>query len=201
MAEQETIKFTNLNNEMKNEYNFMTESSKSIENSLIHFAEKTIERGHHMIELNKYVNNLKMAIDIELGIFEYALVHVTVNNLESMFITAIYMDKLREICLNLDQKSHLKNKVLLDNILNGSMAPRIIAFLSPEQMHPDKWSDILKKRQYRIDKEQNMATTDLYQCRKCKERKCTVKPAQLRALDEPISYLISCIICGNVFII
>jgi DNA-directed RNA polymerase subunit M/transcription elongation factor TFIIS len=197
----EQLKICNYNNELKKEYNFMTESSKSIDNSLIYFAEKVIDRGIYIMKLNKLLDNLKIAVQLELSIFEYALVHITVNNLEIMFVSAIYTDKFNEILMNLDETSYLGNHSLKENILNGSLGPLIIAFLSPEQLHPAKWVEIIKKQQYRIDKEQNMATTDMYQCRKCKERKCTIKPAQLRSLDEATNYIISCVICGNVFIL
>lgn len=195
----EQLKLCNYNNELKKEYNFMTESSKSIDNSLIYFAEKVINRGTYIMKLNKLLDNLKIAVQLELSIFEYALVHITVNNLETMFVSAIYTDKFNEICMNLDETSYLGNHSLKENILNGSLGPQIIAFLSPEQLHPAKWVEIIKKQQYRIDKEQNMATTDMYQCRKCKERKCTVTRAQIRSLDEPTTTVVCCMICSNVF--
>jgi transcription elongation factor S-II len=56
-------------------------------------------------------------------------------------------------------------------------------------------------RQYRIDKEQNMATTDMYQCRKCKERKCKVSSFQTRSADEPATVFICCVICKNTWTI
>jgi hypothetical protein len=165
------IHICNYTNELKKDYNFMTETSKSIDNSLIYFAEKIIDRGTYIMKINNILNNLKMAVNIELSIFEYALVHVTINNLEPMFIISIYIDKYNEIYMNLDNNSYLNNQTLKEGILNNSLDPQIIAFLSPEQLHPAKWVDILKKKQYRIDKEQNMATTDLYQCKKCKYEK------------------------------
>ena len=195
----EQLKLNNYTTVLKNEYNFMTESSKNINNSLIFFAEKVINRGNYIMKLNKLLDNLKIAIQLELSIFEYALVHTTVNNLEIMFVSAIYTDKFNEICMNLDETSYLGNHSLKENILNGSLGPQIIAFLSPEQLHPAKWTEIIKKQQYRTDKEQNMATTDMYQCRKCKEKKCTVARAQIRSLDEPTTSVVSCRICGNVW--
>jgi DNA-directed RNA polymerase subunit M/transcription elongation factor TFIIS len=195
----EQLNICNYNSALKKDYNFMTETSQSIDNSLIHFAEKIIERGSHIMKLNKFLDNLKMAVKIELSIFEYALVHITINNLEQMFITSIYMDKFNEICMNLDDNSYLNNQTLKENILNNSLDPQIIAFLSPEQLHPAKWVEIIKKRQYRIDKEQNMATTDLYQCKKCKERKCVVTRAQIRSLDEATTTIVCCQICSNLW--
>jgi DNA-directed RNA polymerase subunit M/transcription elongation factor TFIIS len=195
----ELIKLFNYNNELKKEYKFMTESSKSINRTLITFAENIIDRCNYIIKFNKLLINLKIAIELEFSIFEYALVHVTVNNLETMFITAIYTDKFNEIFMNLDETSYINNHSLKENILNNSLSSQIIAFLSPEQIHPAKWVEIIKKQQYRMDKEQNIATTDMYQCRKCKERKCTVTRAQIRSLDEPTTTVVCCMICGNVF--
>jgi DNA-directed RNA polymerase subunit M/transcription elongation factor TFIIS len=186
---------------LKKEYNFITETSKNINNKLIIYAEKIIERGKYVIELSDILNNLQMAIDLELGIFEYALIHVTVDQLIKELVLPIYLDKFNEICLNLREESYIKNKTLKPSILSKKIGAKYIAFMTPEQLHPEKWTDIINKRQYRIDKEQNLATTDLYKCYKCGERKCKVAQFQTRSSDEPITSFITCVLCLNTWIL
>jgi|688.fasta_scaffold819117_2 DNA-directed RNA polymerase subunit M/transcription elongation factor TFIIS len=40
------------------------------------------------------------------------------------------------------------------------------------------------------------ATTDMYICRKCREKKCTYYELQIRSSDEPMTKFIKCCNCG-----
>ena len=55
--------------------------------------------------------------------------------------------------------------------------------------------EIIKKKEYIIDKEKNVATTDQYTCKKCGESKCSVSQLQTRGADEPITTFITCCVC------
>jgi transcription elongation factor S-II len=146
--------------------------------------------------------DLKLAIGIEKGIFEFSLLHVYMNSLNWPFITAVYNDKLFDILVNLDTKNkHVNNKNLKINILDGKIKPEFVAFMSPEQLHPKRWSELILKIKNREDKENNMATTDLYKCKKCKERKCKVTQLQTRSSDEPVTTFVTCLVCYNTFCI
>jgi DNA-directed RNA polymerase subunit M/transcription elongation factor TFIIS len=68
-------------------------------------------------------------------------------------------------------------------------------------MHPKRWAEILNIRKYREDKENNIATTDLYKCRKCGERKAKISQMQIRCADEPTSTFVTCLVCYNTFVI
>ncbi len=46
-------------------------------------------------------------------------------------------------------------------------------------------------------KKNNMATTDTYECRKCKQRKCHIWQQQTRSADEPMTTFVTCAVCGN----
>ena len=51
-----------------------------------------------------------------------------------------------------------------------------------------------------IDKSRHeKKTTDMYQCSKCKNRKCTVSMAQTRSADEPMTIFVTCQVCGKTF--
>lgn len=41
------------------------------------------------------------------------------------------------------------------------------------------------------------ATTDQFQCGKCKQRKCQYYQMQTRSADEPMTTFVTCVNCGN----
>ena len=43
----------------------------------------------------------------------------------------------------------------------------------------------------------NKATTDQFQCGKCRQRKCTYYQMQTRSADEPMTTFVTCVNCNN----
>ena len=110
---------------------------------------------------------------------------------------SIYDNKKNDILVNINNKSY--NKTLLDNIKKGKIDPENLAFLKPEELDPDKYETIIKKKELAEYKKNNKATTDIFKCSKCKSRKCTVHQQQTRAGDEPMTTYVTCQECGHVF--
>ena len=183
----------------KHDYKFITESSKNISDILLHYAEENILRAEYVININNILLDIDIAIELELGIFEFSLNMISTNQLANKFIVPIYIDKYNEIMLNIDENTHLKNKTFKNLILSKKYQPQLIPFLSPEQIHPIKWADIFKKREYRLYKEQNMATADTHVCQKCGEKKCKITQSQTRSADEPVTTFITCMVCFSTF--
>lgn len=180
--------------------NFVTESSRDISEEIIIYALSSIDRSAYVINLANLLNDIDVAIAIEESIFEFSLIHITINNLNKSLLFAVYDDKYTDIFMNLDVTSRLNNKTLKPSVLQEIINPRLIAFLSPDQMHPESWAPILKKIKFRETTENNMATTDLYECNKCNERKCKVTTLQLRGADEPQTLFITCLVCFSTFL-
>jgi len=44
---------------------------------------------------------------------------------------------------------------------------------------------------------QNVATTDMFRCGKCGQRKCTYYQMQTRSADEPMTTFVRCTVCPN----
>ena len=179
---------------------FVTQNSKDVSLKNILYLNTAIKRHHVVIEINNFLKDIHKSIAIENGIFEYSLVHTHKNNFEYTLSPAIYNDKLQDILINLDDTSIYQNKTFKMAILDGVFDSRQVAFLSPEQMHPENWTAILTKKKIREQTENTMRTTDRYRCPKCKERKCTMTELQMRCADEPTNKIITCLVCYATFI-
>ena len=101
---------------------------------------------------------------------------------------------------NLKSDSYIGNNELLDKLENDEIKGYDIAFLSPSDLFPSRWKELLDKK-LKIDKckyeRRTEIATDIYRCGKCKERKCTYYQLQTRSADEPMTTFVTCINCGN----
>ena len=104
----------------------------------------------------------------------------------------IYNNRLRSILKNL-------NQTIVDQINNGTIKPHIVAFMTHQELNPERWTQLIDAKSKR-DKnkfETNIeAATDTFTCRKCKSNKCTYIQIQIRSSDEPMTTFVSCIDCG-----
>jgi DNA-directed RNA polymerase subunit M/transcription elongation factor TFIIS len=190
----------NLNPFSHTKYDFIISNSIDLKDKFIQYAESCIERTKTQIILSDILINIDIAIKIELSIFEYALNYCTNKKYFINYIRPIYQDKINEILVNLDEnKIGINNKTFKKNILLGIIEPNTVAFLSPAQIHPDKWSDLIKKKEYIEQREKNIVYSDAYKCFKCGESKCKITQAQTRSADEPMTTFVVCVVCHNTF--
>lgn len=198
---ENSIKTFNPDKEYINMFRFVTKNSNDIKLPLLKYAVKTLDRPNAIAKLNHYVKNDFVAYDIEKGIFEFALVNVVINKFQITLVENIYLDKLSDICDNFDEKnSHIDNKTLLPLVTSGMFKPFFVAFLSPDQMHPKRWSATVDKQKAKDDAINNISTTDIYRCGKCGERKMKISRLQLRSADEPENLFLVCLVCFHTFI-
>lgn len=149
-------------------------------------------------KLNLILQNEKHSSNLEKGIFNYALKEASsrkvVKKWDNQYFVQIYIDRLRSIYLN------LKNPEILQQIQSESIQAHTVAFMTHQEMRPDKWKELIEEKAKRDANkfEQNIeASTDTFTCRKCKGNKCTYYQMQTRSADEPMTVYISCINCGN----
>jgi DNA-directed RNA polymerase subunit M/transcription elongation factor TFIIS len=180
-------------------YDFITVNSVDIKDSYIQYGEKILDRASNQMEINKVINNVDLALKIETSVFEYALIYCLNNHYEQKFLKPIYDDKIHNIIVNLNPNNHIQNKTFKKDLLNGKINPSEVAFMSPSQMHPQKWQYWIKKKEYMEWRENNIAYSDAYQCGKCKERKCKVTQLQTRSADEGATIYVSCMVCHHTF--
>jgi transcription elongation factor S-II len=157
-----------------------------------------IFRANIRNKLNEFFENEKHTINLEKGIHNWALKEATnrkvVKKWDNPFFVQIYLDHLRSIYIN------LKNGRLVNMVKNGEMKAHEIAFMTHQEMMPDKWEELIKAKSIR-DKnkyEQNLeAMTDTFTCRKCRSKKCSYYALQTRSADEPMTLFITCLECGT----
>ena len=150
-------------------------------------------------KLNNLINNKNISKSIEKSIYNFSLDYIKHNNIDESLIESIYMDKEDDILKNIDYKSELNNKNFLQRIENNDIDPKNIAYLDPHEIHPEYWEPIIEKFKFREDKVKNIATTDMFTCSKCKEKRCTVAQMQTRSADEPMTVFVTCMECGHTF--
>ena len=148
-------------------------------------------------KLDAILQNEKNSCNLEKGIFNYSLKEAeyrkVVKKWDNKFFVQIYIDRLRSIITN------LKGEVL-QHINDGTIKPHVVAFMTHQELSPDRWSEMIKAK---IIRDKNKfettisASTDTFTCRKCKGNQCTYYQLQTRSSDEPMSVYVSCLNCGN----
>lgn len=172
---------------------------------VIRYMNESIRKNGLMRLLN-YVSPSN-AYKIENGIIEFAMTHIITMIQSSKeqsdvinFVANIYQDKLNNICANLDQtNTRVDNKTLLPSLEDGSIDPYLIAFMSPQQLHPQRWFKELKNRHDLEETTNNKKVTDIYKCRKCGDRRSTTTQMQTRSADEPMTIFVTCVTCYTTF--
>ncbi|CAI5512412.1 unnamed protein product [Closterium sp. Naga37s-1] len=110
-----------------------------------------------------------------------------------------YKNKFRSISFNLKDPSNpdLRRRVLL-----GDVSAVDLAVMSPEDMASDSRKreneEVKRKKTFEAMRGQTMgATTDMFKCGKCNQRKTTYFQMQTRSADEPMTTYVTCLVCQN----
>lgn len=196
----ELAKGVDINKMFLSIFNFKSIYSIDFKMSTIMDLEKSIDRKRAVEELTKYVKYYYIAQEIEVGIFEFTLTREKHFQVLPDILTHIYNDKLYEICLNLDiNNKRIDNQTLLPAIMNNRLDPFIISFLNVTQLHPKRFIKELKKQEELRKLKEERPTTDIYTCYNCNARKSIVDQIQIRAGDEPMTLIITCVECYNTY--
>jgi DNA-directed RNA polymerase subunit M/transcription elongation factor TFIIS len=151
-----------------------------------------MDREKNIKKISEILDN-KIAKDIENSIYKFSKEYTEMNDLPYL-LESIYSDKFNEIFnLLINKKSTFLIKALKDKKINASN----IAFMRPDELNPEKYDTIIKKKELEENKKKNQATSNTHKCPKCKESKSTVIQKQTRSADEPATIYIECKTCGH----
>jgi transcription elongation factor S-II len=150
-------------------------------------------------KINDILHNENISTNLEKGIYNWTLKEAAnrkvIKKWDNLYFIEIYESRLRSVYLNLKN-----NPKLLELILSEKVRAHEIAFMTHQEMNPEKWATLIDKKnkedqnKYEVKIE---AATDTFTCRKCRSKKCTYTQAQTRSADEPMTTFVSCIDCGN----
>jgi len=186
MNTRKLIKFTNLEKKI-------IRSSLKINNTKVSYKNKD-----EKIDRQKNINKLSEVLDekyskkIEESIYNFSKEY-TEDNDTPFLLESVYSDKFSEIFnLLINEKS----AYLIDAIKTDKIDISKIAMMRPDELNPDKYEKINKKKEIEEHKKSNQATSSVYKCPKCKERKSVITQKQTRSADEPATLYIECKSCG-----
>ena len=129
---------------------------------------------------------------IEESIFKFSIDYANVNETPYL-LEQIYDTKVDELMKIINDK---ENDYFINEIKKDKINLEQIAFMKPDELNPEKYDRIIKKKFVEQDKINNQATSNVYECKKCKNRKCSITQRQTRAADEPATTFVKCIECG-----
>lgn len=127
---------------------------------------------------------------IEEGIFDFTNQHLEVNNTPPFLFEEIYENRANEIINIISVSEHM-----LKIIGEGKILPEKIAFMKNEELIPEKYEEIFKKKEiHNLNKENKGSTA--FECKKCHKRNAEITQKQTRSGDEPPTTFITCLNCG-----
>jgi DNA-directed RNA polymerase subunit M/transcription elongation factor TFIIS len=132
---------------------------------------------------------------IETSIYNFSYEFANTNNTPYL-LESIYDTKYDEIFSLLNNKESTQ---LLKSLQNKTVDPERLAYMKPEELNPEKYEQIIKKRELEEFKKNNGASSDAFTCSKCKKSKCKIEQKQTRAGDEPPTTFVTCLECNHTF--
>jgi len=98
-----------------------------------------------------------------------------------------------------------KNVELREALFSGELSPEKLVTLSTQELANNEMKAWIEnsKEKYTASlqgiKPEHRGVSDMFMCGKCKQRKVIYNELQTRSADEPMTYLISCTVCGRVW--
>jgi DNA-directed RNA polymerase subunit M/transcription elongation factor TFIIS len=178
---------------------FFTEYSKNIDDKIIKMGLSKIKLSDYTKKISSLGYSNFISNDIVDGLFEFSLITIITDDLDENLFEPTFIDKFNDIYLNLNPNGYLKNETLQESIKNKNISAKFLAFMSPQQIFPEKWEKLYEKQKRNEDSIKNMATSNLYKCYRCGKSKCIITQIQTRSADEPSTKFIRCVECGSVF--
>ena len=152
--------------------------------------------GNHFTTI---FNDEKLGKNIEVSIYNYSIQEANYRQIikkwDNPQFCDIYSARLKSILYNINTNNELK-----EHIKTNQIPATQLTHLTHQEMNPSIWKDMIEmkiKRDRSRFSTNIEASTDMFQCRKCKSKKCTYYEMQTRSADEPATIFITCLDCGK----
>jgi len=147
---------------------------------------------------NKFSNET-VGKNIEMSIYNYSIKEATFRQIIKKWnnpaFCAIYNARLKTFIYNIDNNTDFKMQIEQNHISNEHLST-----VTHQEINPEHWKLKIDKK---INRDRSRfstnieASTDMFQCRKCKSKRCTYYEMQTRSADEPATIFITCLDCGK----
>lgn len=163
-------------------------------------------RNKNVNIFNNLLNNIILSRNIEYSCYNYSIDNSIAKSIipswENPFFINIYLNKSKNLYLNLDKSSYIKNNDFLKIIKKKNYDLSQIAYISPQEIFPSIWKyyiDENKKKESIIKACEEESATNKFLCpnKNCRARKAVYREAQTRSADEPMTIYIRCLVCGK----
>lgn len=141
---------------------------------------------------------IKMGRNLEKGVYNCCIIDSGKRNIvkkwDNEYFIHVYVDRLRSVFINLG------STYLIDAISSKKIKIHEIAFMTHQEMYPEKWKKLIDDKKIRDENKYTPkieASTDNFTCWKCKSKKCTYYQLQTRSADEPMTTFVTCLSCGQ----
>jgi DNA-directed RNA polymerase subunit M/transcription elongation factor TFIIS len=139
--------------------------------------------------------------NIEMSIYNYSIKEATLRQIIKKWnnpsFCAIYNARLKSFIYNIENNVDFKHQIEQKQISNLNLST-----LTHQEINPEHWKVKIDRK---INRDRSRfstnieASTDMFQCRKCKSKRCTYYEMQTRSADEPATIFITCLDCGKNF--
>eukprot|EP00873_Tetraselmis_striata_P027060 jgi/Tetstr1/447324/TSEL_034761.t1 len=137
--------------------------------------------------------------EVEISAFNKAIDSCSRRGVPCSWDNPRFAEAYKSAALYVIRNCDMMNRLVTER----EMDPRKISNASPCEVNPEKWADLVEIRR-RCNEQRGckpQAMTDEFVCKKCRGRNCNVFEAQIKSADEPTSLFISCLDCGNRWVI
>ena len=97
-------------------------------------------------KLNSFLQDEKSSSNLEKGIYNFSLKEAdsrkVVKKWDNKYFVQIYIDHFRSIYLNLKPD-------IIDQVKDGSITPQSVAFMTHQELAPDKWGELIDAKSKR----------------------------------------------------
>jgi DNA-directed RNA polymerase subunit M/transcription elongation factor TFIIS len=146
-----------------------------------------------------YYEKIQIICDIEQSCLNETIRKANEHNIRCTWINEQFINLYCGICYTIitciDDRDI--ESILIKKIIDKTIDAKKLASIPRDKLCPEKYEEINKKIYERNNIKRELKYSELYFCRSCKKRQCTIEKVQTRSLDENFSLIITCLFCGK----